>query len=104
MIRGTTPKHIFTLPDCMLDASFDALYITYQQRGMTVLEKTLDDVERIGTDIVVHLTQAETLEFAQGQKTEPVRIQIRARTDDGEAFASDIMEISVDQVLKDGEI
>lgn len=104
MIRGTTPKHIFTLPDCMLDASFDALYITYQQRGMTVLEKTLDDAERNGTEIVVRLTQAETLQFTKGSIVEPVYIQIRAKTVDGDALASDIIKIPVEQILKDGEI
>lgn len=49
MIRGTTPTHIFVLPEEMKDATFNALYITYQQRRKTVLEKTLDDVQRDGT-------------------------------------------------------
>lgn len=104
MIRGTTPTHIFVLPEEMKDASFAALYITYQQRRKTVLEKTLDDVQRDGTTLTVRLTQAETLAFGRGYVTEPVYIQIRAKTVDGDALASDIIKISVEQILKDGEI
>ena len=104
MIRGTTPRHIFTLPDAMADVEFVALYITYQQRRKTVLEKTLDDVQRDGTTLTVHLTQTETLAFGRGYVTEPVYIQIRLKLDDGTAMASDLMKTSVQQILKEGEI
>ena len=104
MIRGTTPTHIFVLPEEMKETMFDALYITYQQRRKTVLEKTLDDVQRDGATLTVRLTQAETLAFGRGCVTEPVYIQIRLKLDDGTAMASDLMKTSVQQILKEGEI
>lgn len=104
MIRGTTPRHIFTLPDTMADVEFAALYVTYMQRHNIVLEKTLADVQRDGVTLTVHLTQAETLAFERGNTVEPVYIQIRAKTIDDDALASEIIKIPVEQILRDGEI
>lgn len=67
MIRGTTPVVTLKLP---MEIDFDTLYITFKQ-GDTVLEKTLDDVEIDGLDIVVPLTQTETLSF---DSESPVRV------------------------------
>lgn len=110
MYRGTTPTNIFILPEEMNDASFDTLYITYQQRNKTVLEKTLDNIQRDGNVLTVKLTQAETLAFESGHcfsgaiDSSDVYIQIRAKLTDGTAMASELMKASVQQILKDGEI
>lgn len=103
MIRGTTPRHIFTLPDAMADVEFAALYVTYKQHGKTVLEKSLDNINRDGRTISVQLTQTDTLAF-KGGIADAAQIQIRLRTTDGTALASNIMRVSVGQILKDGEI
>ena len=107
MTRGTTPTHTFTLPDDLTSATISALYITYAQGSKTVLEKTLSDVTINGGVITCTLTQADTLKFEvldQHCGCDKVAIQVRMKTSDGTAMASDIMRIPVMDVLKDGEI
>lgn len=107
MIRGTTPTHTFTLPNDLKALTISALYITYAQYGKTVLEKTLEDVKITDGVITCTLTQADTLKFKvvdQYCGCDKVAIQVRIKTSDGTAMASDIMRIPVMDVLKDGEI
>lgn len=107
MTRGTTPTHTFTLPDDLKTETLSALYITYAQRGKTVLEKALSDVTINNGVIACALTQAETLLFSvqnHARSMDDVAIQVRMKTSDGTAMASDIMCIPVMDVLKDGEI
>lgn len=107
MTRGTTPTHTFTLPDNLKTATISALYITYAQHGTTVLEKTLDDVTNNNGVLTCTLTQADTLAFDvknQVCNCDKVNVQVRIKTSDGTAMASDIMRIPVQDILKDGEI
>ena len=107
MTRGTTPTHTFTLPDNLKTATLSALYITYAQRGETVLEKTLSDVTINNGVITCTLTQADTLKFEvlnQHCGCDKVNIQVRIKTSDGVAMASDIMPVPIRDILKDGEI
>ena len=107
MTRGTTPTHTFTLPDNLKTATISALYITYAQHGTTVLEKTLSDVTINDGVIICTLTQADTLAFEvldQRCGCDKVDVQVRMKTSDGTAMASDIMRIPVMDILKDGEI
>lgn len=107
MTRGTTPTHTFTLPDDLTSATISALYITYAQGSKTVLEKTLSDVTINGGVITCTLTQADTLKFEvldQHCGCDKVAIQVRMKTSDGTAMASDIMPVPIRDILKDGEI
>ena len=107
MTRGTTPTHTFTLPDDLKTATLSALYITYAQRGETVLEKTLNDVANNNGVLTCTLTQADTLAFEvldQHCKHGTVDVQVRLKTSDGVAMASDIMPVPIRDILKDGEI
>ena len=107
MTRGTTPTHTFTLPDNLKTATISALYITYAQHGETVLEKTLADVTNNDGVLTCALTQADTLAFDvknQVCNRDKVNIQVRIKTSDGVAMASDIMAIPISDILKDGEI
>lgn len=107
MTRGTTPTHTFTLPDTLKTATISTLYITYAQHGTTVLEKTLDDVTINDGVIICTLTQADTLAFEvldQRCKHDTVDVQVRLRTAGGTAMASDIMSVTIMDILKDGEI
>ena len=107
MTRGTTPTHTFTLPDNLKTATISALYITYAQHGTTVLEKALSDVTTNNGVITCTLTQADTLAFEvldQRCGCDKVDVQVRMKTSDGTAMASDIMRIPVMDILKDGEI
>ena len=107
MTRGTTPTHTFTLPDNLKTSTLSAVYITYAQRGETVLEKTLEDVKITDGVLTCTLTQADTLKFEvlnQHCGCDKVNIQVRIKTSDGVAMASDIMPVPIRDILKDGEI
>lgn len=107
MTRGTTPTHTFTLPDNLKTATLSALYITYAQGSKTVLEKTLSDVTIKNGVIICTLTQADTLKFEVLDKhcgCDKVAIQVRMKTSDSVAMASDIMSVPIRDILKDGEI
>lgn len=100
MWRGTTPVHRFTLPEGMSGNDFEVLYITYSQNSHTVLEKEKAQLLFDGNEVIVHLSQEDTLCFDPG----PVKIQLRAKLPDGQAVASNIISTTAKEVLKDGEI
>ena len=98
MVRGTTPENIFKLPFILDDVK--SLYVTYSQGDTVVLDKAIDDVIIDGNTITVRLTQEDTLKFSNAQ----VNIQIRFKTNQGKAMASNIISTYVNNVLKDGVI
>ena len=106
MRRGTTPTHIFTYEGVTDEghainlAEADELYITYQQAGINLLEKTLEDCTFGENTVSVTLTQAETLAFSG---IGAVSVQIRAKFG-SQAVACNIIKTTVEEILKDGEI
>ncbi len=98
--KGCTAKHRFPFDSTQYGIS--ALYVTYQQNGHTVLEKTIDDVDLEPEAIVVTITQKDSLQFDSRRGL--VRIQIRIKTVDGYTSKSNVMTASVDELLKEGEI
>lgn len=97
MRRGTTPTHTFQLP--VDAATLEEVKIIYAQSGKEVLTKYKEDCSANGTAVSVTLTQEETLKFSA---CSPCQIQVRALTADGEAMASDIIEIKVYPILDSG--
>ena len=97
--KGCTARNTFTVPFKQDD--IEALYVTYQQKDETVLEKTLNDCTFGDGEIYVNISQEESLRF---QSSIIVRIQIRARLKNNTAIKSNIVTTDVDQVLKDGVI
>lgn len=97
MIRGTTPVIVLNLP---MEMQFDTLYVTFQQKKKTVFEKTLSDVLLKNNQIVISLTQADTLSL---DSKEVVSIQLRGKIGE-KAYASKIVKTLVSDILKDGEI
>lgn len=101
MIRGTTPMLEFTLP---FDTSLiEELYVTITQDGATVIEKKLSNCICSDSSVSLTLTQEDTLKLKQ-KFCPKCELQIRVRTKDGEALASDIMSIDVGRILKEGVI
>ena len=100
MYRGTTPNNIFSVDIDLTGA--EVVYITYSQKGETVIEKTIDDITITSESLTVTLTQAETLRL----KEREVEIQIRAGFggENGDRVRSNIMVAEVEKILKDGEI
>lgn len=99
MYRGTTPTNTFNVDIDLTDA--EVVYITYQQRHSTVIERSKSEIDITPTALTVQLTQEETLRLAANIS---VVIQIRARFSDGTAVASNIIQTDVQTVLKSGVI
>lgn len=95
MYRATTPTHTFNVP---FETEFiDALIITYQQKGKTIVEKTKDDVTFDEKKIIVTLTQEETNMFDKG---DTAKVQLRVKIAD-RVQASNIITLRVNNVLND---
>lgn len=99
MRRGTTPTHIFETTIDLRGAV--VLFMTYNQGKKTIVEKTIDDIEVAEDKLTIKLTQEETLAFDLGKN---VQIQCRAKFEDENAIASDILDVRVCDILKEGEI
>lgn len=99
MIRGTTPTLAFELP---FEVSLLAeAWITLAQQDKIILNKELADCSREGCLLSVRLSQEETLQLEQNCNTE---IQLRVRTEGGDALASRIYTVDTACILKDGVI
>ena len=101
MYRATTPTHKFTLPIDTADCK--EIQITYEQNGLQLVKHyqdgTLPDGMTIdGYDVIIKLTQAETLAFTPKNK---VSVQVRVLTTTDDVYASRIFGISVNKVLND---
>lgn len=96
MIRGTTPRHTFIFPFDPADCS--EIIVTYQQKGVDVLEKTLNDMEIDSTEntISYRLSQEETLGFSEGF----VRLQVKAKVGNN-VMASVIMNVPATEILNE---
>jgi len=103
MRRGTDPQLKFKIP--YTADLIDDGYITFNQKGETVIEKMLSESSVTVEDysVAVFLSQEETLQFSSNCKY-PVMAQLRLKLDGGTAVASNIVEIPVGAILKDGVI
>ena len=94
MFRATTPTHIFTLPFDTVDVK--KVRITYQQDGVTVLQKTESDCVSVGKEIAVTLSQDDTKLFAHDNRAS---VQLRVLLNTGIVMASDIEKVLVKACL-----
>ena len=101
MRRGTTPTCTFTTN---VDLTGCTVFVTFQQNGQTVIEKTGTDLTITATDtgstVALTLTQLETLALEPGR----VLVQIRYVDSFGTADASSIITATAEAILKDGVI
>ena len=93
--RGCTCKNIFSFP--YLAEEVELLYITYQQRFKTVVEKTLAECTIEDNKLVVMLSQEDTLQF---DSAVPIAIQIRVKLVNGAVTKSKVIETYTDLLLK----
>lgn len=101
MIRGTTPTLKFKTP---YSASLvSGGFITFSQRGSVVIDKPIDDESVTVSDnsVQVELTQKETLSLTT---VDVCKIQVRLVLASGKRAASNVLEVPVGMILKDGEI
>ena len=105
MIRGTTPTNEFNV-----DTDFTMaveMYISYGQKPDNedkyepVIERILEDITVTPNKLTVRLTQEETLSL---DADKGVGIQCRVKFADGSAYASKIIETTVEEIIKEGVI
>jgi ABC-type uncharacterized transport system ATPase subunit len=108
MYRGTTPKITLNIVGADLtDATTWPTVIVTIENGQTTFDVTRDKLTitkastGVGCSVSFALTQDETLAMSMLRMT---RVQLRAKTVDGYAIATEIASVSVEDILKDGEI
>lgn len=99
MYRGTTPCLRLTL-DTDLDLStVKQLWVTLKNISVEITKTEADvDINSADKYIIVTLTQKETLSIIAGK----VSVQVRLLLDDGRAFATNVKQVVVNDILKGG--
>lgn len=99
MYRGTTPCLKLTL-DTNLDLSkVKHLWVTLKNISVEITKTEADvDINSADKYIIVTLTQEETLSIIAGK----VSVQVRLLLDDGRAFATNVKQVVVNDILKGG--
>lgn len=98
MTRGTTPTLEFSIPYTASEIKNG--YITFAQHHRPVFEIGMDGMQIQDKKITVTLSQQQTLLLCP----DDTMIQIRLLLDGNQAVASQLMELHVQDVLKDGVI
>lgn len=94
MIRGTTPKHTFTLP---FDTSeLEDVRIIYAQDDEVLFKKETADCTLDANVISVTLTEEETLQFNHEKLAQ---IQLRVQMKGGDILSTDVMVSYVGKCL-----
>lgn len=105
MYRATTPTHKFIF-EGLNPETFKELNVYYAQQGVELLRKTKEDC-RFTTEetedkmlyiVYLTLTQEETKIF---KARYPVKVQLRALTQDDRALATSEYEVPVCDVIND---
>lgn len=101
MIRGTTPTITFTIQNQDVDlTAAENVYVTFAQ-GMTVIQKSNDNLEIEARTVSVWLTQEESLKLADGSNCE-VQINWTFLAADGETVrraATEVKTINIGKQL-----
>ena len=98
MYRGTTPTMVLTV-DKISEIEISQLYLSLRQFG-NIIEKTLEDVELKGNVLYCTLTQEETLSLIKGK----VELQVRIKSKSNVAYATNKIQVDVEDILKEGVI
>jgi hypothetical protein len=106
IIRGTTPTLTFHVKNEQLDLNDIAeIWVTFKTKaGVRPKEKTFDindvviDAEE--KTVELYLTQEDTLFFSDSA----VWVQLRVRFNSDLAYASSIIDVDIDNILKEGVI
>jgi len=104
--RGTTPSITLNIKGVDLsDASVWPTVIVTVENGHNSFDVTRDNLTTEKTDagcsVTFALTQAQTLVLSVMR---PIYVQLRAKDADGNAIASPMASVEVEDIIKDGEI
>lgn len=101
MYRGTTPTLTLKLKTTVSLENLAELWATFKD-ATTEITKTLEDVtiDDAEKTITVHLSQEETLQL----HGKICQVQVRFKNSEGLAYATNICEVDVGMILKEGVI
>lgn len=106
IIRGTTPTLTFHVKDETLDLDqIVDIWITFKTKAGVSPKEITFGMEDVAIDaqertITLNLTQEDTLEFTNSNMV----VQLRVKFDNDMAYASNIMDIDIRHILKEGVI
>ena len=105
IIRGTTPTLSFHVKNEMDLTQIAEVWITFRTKAEVKIRETTYDLEDVTIDteennIILSLSQEDTLSFADTN----MLMQLRLRMSDDMAYASEIMDVTIGHILKDGVI
>ena len=105
IIRGTTPTIAFHVNGNFDMTQIAEVWITFKPKYATTSEEKTFDIDDVTIDtekreISLSLTQEDTLAFSSLDTL----VQLRIRTNNDEAYATDIFETKIGRILKEGVI
>ena len=101
MIRGTTPTLTFTTPYKAGEVADGYITFTMQGRILLDINITSDSVVILDNYIQLKLTQEQTLLFNTKYRTQ---VQLRLILSNSKRVASNIVNVPVGRILKEGVI
>lgn len=105
MYRGTTPNIVLKMNSILDLSAMTQIWVTI--KGWNA-EKTYDlsdiTVDAENNTLSFVMSQEDTLAFSACKKNSTVKIQVRLLDGQNWSYASDIADIPLSDILKDGEI
>jgi hypothetical protein len=95
IFKGSTPTLSFDTNAPL--TNFEEMYLTLEQCGIFVLEKTKEQIQINGQSFEIELTQEETLLLSHKYDIEA---QCRIKYTDGSVLTSEINTFNIGRVLK----
>lgn len=87
-----------TIKTPVAPSNYSAILVTFQQGGVNLVEKTLQDLTLTATSIIVKLTQEETALFEAKKKA---YLQVRCYASTYDAPGSAVWDIPIEAALND---
>lgn len=106
MYRGTTPNIVIKVNSDLDLSTMDQIWVTFKNKSA---EKTYDidviEVDAVNNTLSLTMSQEDTLAFQTcGSMQGKVEVQLRLLDDEGMAYASNINEVNLLRILKEGVI
>lgn len=106
MYRGTTPNIVIKVNSDLDLSTMAQIWVTFKNKSA---EKTYDidviEVDAVNNTLSLTMSQEDTLAFQTcGSMQGKVEVQLRLLDDEGMAYASNINEVNLLRILKEGVI
>ena len=106
MYRGTTPNIVIKVNSDLDLSTMEQIWVTFKNKSA---EKTYDidviEVDAVNNTLSLTMSQEDTLAFQTcGSMQGKVEVQLRLLDDEGMAYASNINEVNLLRILKEGVI